>query len=66
MIVTRPDVREDGLYNISQTALALHVDRHTVTRYAKEGCIRFRLRKAGGQKVTTGKEIMRCWKTMYK
>ncbi len=66
MIVTKPDINEEGLYNVSQTALALRIDRHTVARYAKEGRIRFWRRKAGGQKVTTGNEIMNCWKAMHK
>lgn len=66
MIISKPDINPEGLYTMTQAAEALHVDRHTVARYAKEGRIRFRMRKAGGRKVTTGREIMRCWGTMHK
>ena len=65
MIISKPDVSPDGLYNQKQTAEALQVDRHTVARYEAEGLIKFRVRKANGRKVTTGKEIIKCWQGMY-
>lgn len=63
MIVKKPDVEADGLYNVSQTANALNVDRHTVTRYARQGRIRFLPRC--GVKVTTGADIIRCWQGLH-
>lgn len=66
MIISRPDIDPEGLYTMTQAAEVLHVDRHTVARYAKGGRIRFHERKAGGRKVTTGREIMRCWGAMHK
>ncbi len=48
MIITKPEVRARRFFGISQghAAKALHVDRHTVTRYANDGLIKFRVRKA--------------------
>ena len=60
MIITKPEVEPDGLYN-----QGLHVDRHTVARYANDGLIKFRVRKAGKGLITTGAEIIKCWKSMY-
>jgi predicted site-specific integrase-resolvase len=63
MIIEKPEVIADGLYNQRQTAEALKVDRHTIARYEADGLIKFRIRKAGKRKVTTGAEIMKCWKS---
>ena len=65
MIIDKPIVNPDGLYNQRQAAQALHIDRHTVARYEAEGFIKFRVRKAGKAKVTTGAEIIKCWQGMY-
>lgn len=65
MIVTKPDVEPDGLYNQRQAAEALHIDRHTIARYAADGIIKFKVRKAGKTKITTGAEIIKCWRSMY-
>lgn len=65
MITTRPDVTPDGKYNQKQAAEALKIDRHTIKRYAENGIIKFWIRKAGGGKVTTGKEIIKCWENVY-
>lgn len=65
MIITQPEVEPTGLYNQTQAAKALHIDRHTVAQYAKDGLIKFRVRKAGKRLVTTGAEIIKCWKSVY-
>ena len=65
MIITRPDVELDGLYTVSKAAAALHVDRHTIKRYAEKGLITFRKRQANGRPVTTGRQILRCWRSLY-
>ena len=65
MIIDKPIVIPDGLYNQKQAAKALQIDRHTVARYEADGLIKFRVRKAGREKVTTGTEIIKCWKGMY-
>ena len=65
MIIDKPIVNPDGLYNQKQAAKALHVDRHTIARYEADGSIKFRIRKAGKAKVTTGAEIIMCWQGMY-
>lgn len=66
MRIQRPEVIQDGRYNQKQAAELLGVDRHTVSRYEKDGIIVFQARKAGGRKVTTGAEILRCWDSVYK
>lgn len=66
MRIQRPEVIQDGLYNQKQAAELLGVDRHTVARYEADGQIVFKPRKAGGRKVTTGAEILRCWDGTYK
>jgi len=65
MITTKPDVLPTGLYNQRQAADALRVERHTIARYETDGLLKFRVRKAGRGKVTTGAEIIRCWQNMY-
>lgn len=65
MIIDKPIVNPDGLYNQKQAAEALHIDRHTVARYEAYGLIKFKIRKAGRAKVTTGAEIIKCWNGMY-
>jgi hypothetical protein len=50
---------------ISDDAKSLRVERHTIKRYEANNLIRFRVRKAGNQKVTTGTEIIKCWQSMY-
>ena len=66
MRIQRPEVIQDGLYNQKQAAELLGVDRHTGARYEADGQIVFKSRKAGGRKVTTGAEILRCWDGTYK
>jgi predicted site-specific integrase-resolvase len=65
MIIDKPEVTITGLYNQRQAAEALHINRHTLARYEADGCIKFRVRKAGKSKVTTGAEIIKCWQGMY-
>lgn len=47
MIIAKPDVNPEGFYNLSQAAKALHIDRHTMARYAAQGYIHFKRRKLG-------------------
>lgn len=65
MIIAKPEVHPTSLYSLTQAAKALHVDRHTLARYAKEGHIKFRRRTTSKRPVTTGAEIIKCWKSMY-
>ena len=65
MIISKPDVLPDGLYNQKQAAEALHLDRHTIARYEANGRLKFKTRKVDNRKVTTGAEIIRCWQGMY-
>lgn len=65
MIITKPEVIANGLYSQKQAAEALHVERHTIARYEADGLIKFRVRKCGRGKVTTGADIIKCWQNMY-
>lgn len=65
MITIKPLVNPCGFYNMKQAAKALHIDRHTLYRYAGKGLIQFRARFFGKRPVTTGAEIIQCWKTKY-
>lgn len=65
MIVTKPNVEPSGLYNQSQAATALGIERHTLKRYADNGLIKCRVRKAGRGLVFTGADIIKCWQSMY-
>lgn len=61
MINTRPNVDPEGRYNQKETAEILCIDRSTVKRYEENGYILFKVRKAGKHKITTGKQILKCW-----
>ncbi|MDY5354748.1 MAG: hypothetical protein SPG69_12145 [Bacteroides pyogenes] len=65
MTTTRPQVDPDGLYNQKQVADALCISRKTVARYEASGFIKFKIRKAGNSKITTGQQIIKCWETTY-
>lgn len=65
MTTIEPNVVPSGIYNQAQTAEALGVCRHTVARYEKAGHLLFKVRKVGGRKVTTGAQILKCWKSTY-
>lgn len=65
MTITQPEVLPEGRYTQAQAARALQIDRHTVAKYAEEGLMKFRMRKAGRRKVCAGADIIRIWKAMY-
>lgn len=65
MIVLMPDVNPKGLYTQKQAAEALHVSRHSIARYTRGGRIHFFTRGTGKQRVTTGEEIIRCWRVQF-
>lgn len=62
MIQTVPQVAETGLYNISDAARALGIDRKTMRKYADGGYIAFRVRRVNKRRVTTGKDILKLWR----
>lgn len=57
----KPMVTADGRYTQADVARVLGIDRHTVLSYERQGLLKFRVRKAGKRKVTTGAEIVKCW-----
>ena len=65
MVSVRPNCEPDGRYTQKEAAQILGVERHTIKRWEDAGCIRFNVRKAGREKFTTGKQIIKCWETTY-
>lgn len=65
MTVAKPNVLMDGLYSQKEAAQLLGVERHTIRRWELEGHIRFLVRRCGGRKVTSGKQIIKCWESTY-
>lgn len=63
MIETEPKVKPEGLYSVTQTAIILGVNRQTIRRYAKNGDLKFKIRKATLRKVIKGSEILRFWRS---
>ncbi len=60
-----PKVCESGWYNQKQCAAALGIHPQTVAKYAAEGKLPFRVRKADNKKVVSGAAIMKFWNKMY-
>lgn len=65
MVPVRPNCEPDRRYSQKEAAQILGVERHTIKRWEDAGCIRFNVRKAGREKFTTGKQIIKCWETTY-
>lgn len=65
MVNRKPMVELDGLYNQKQTAELLGVERHTVKRYERGGFLTFHVRLAGKSKVTSGRDVIRCWESLH-
>lgn len=65
MTPIKPVCDPDKRYSQKEAAEILGVERHTIKRWENEGCIRFCVRKAGRVKLTTGRQIIKCWQSMY-
>ena len=65
MIQIRPTVDPERRYSQKEAAEVLGVERHTIRRWEKDGCIYFQVRKAGRVKFTTGRQILKCWEACY-
>lgn len=65
MTPTKPNCDPDRRYSQKEAAELLGVERHTIRRWENEGCIRFEVRRAGRVKFTTGRQIVKCWQSMY-
>lgn len=65
MTPLKPVCDPDRRYSQKETAEILGVERHTIKRWEDEGCIRFEVRRAGRAKFTTGRQIIKCWQSMY-
>lgn len=60
-----PDIPDAGRYTPQQTCEYLGIHRNTLTKYCKDGLIKFGVRKANNRKFFTGSEIKRLWKDKY-
>lgn len=65
MTPNKPTCELDRRYSQREAAEILEVERHTIRRYELAGYIRFQIRKAGRQKFTTGRNIIKCWEACY-
>ena len=65
MVQVKPTCDPDRRYSQREAAELLGVERHTIRRWELDGCIRFSVRKAGRTKITTGRQILRCWEATY-
>ena len=65
MISTRPICDPDRRYSQKETAQLLGVERHTIRRWEESGYIRFSILRAGRKKITTGRQILKCWEATY-
>lgn len=57
-----PQVVQSSRYSMEEAAELLAVHRNTLLRYAKEGKIRFGIRRGTKRKFFLGSEIIRFWK----
>lgn len=61
MTTTKPNVRRDGRYSITETAHALGVHRNTIRRYAQKGQMKCGVRRATSRIFFSGQEILNFW-----
>lgn len=66
MTTDPPKVNSKGMYNVSQTAKLLGIDRKTVYRYTESGDLQS-VRRActSGRRSYLGSEILRFWGAQY-
>lgn len=62
MTPLQPAVDPNGRYSTVETTKALGISRPTLRTYAKNGLIKYGIRKSNGRKFFTGSEIIRLWK----
>lgn len=65
MIRTRPVCDPDRRYNLKEAAAALEVSVTTIRRWEELGIIRFVRHKGSRDKITTGRQIVKCWEATY-
>lgn len=62
MIATEPRVAENARYSLNEASEILGIHRTTLIKWAKEGKIRYGVRRSNSRKFYLGREILRCWK----
>jgi len=69
MITTEPKVNPSGLYELKDVAVALGVDKSTVTRAMNRTddsrSLPYHIRKSNGHRVVTGQDIINFWRITY-
>lgn len=65
MTTTRPDVTLNGLYSRKEAAKALGINTSTLHRYTERGLIKARTRRATGERVWKGEDIIKLWMITY-
>lgn len=62
MIATEPRVAESARYSLNEASEILGVHRCTIIKWAKEGKIRYGIRRSNSRKFYLGRELLRFWK----
>ena len=62
MVNILPDIPDEGRYSAREAAKHLGVHYNSITTYAKEGKLKFGIRRSNRRKFYTGFEIKRFWK----
>lgn len=63
MIVTEPQVADNGKYPATKAAKALDIHINTLRSKADAGLIRFGVSKSNGRRFFLGSEIKKFWRT---
>jgi len=65
MVNEEPKVSDFGRYSAEETCKLLGIHRNTLSRWVKEGKVRFGIRRVNTRKFYLGREIKRIWRAQY-
>lgn len=66
MVANFPEeIKENGRYNVTQTAELLKIDRKTLYNHTIQGMIKKRYRRVNNQPFYLGSDIKRYWEGYY-
>lgn len=64
MTATRPNISQNGSYGVVLAAKLLGIDRRTLRRYERKGCVHAHLNDMG-QRRYQGRELLNLWHRNY-
>lgn len=65
MIAHEPQVQPTERFAIGEAAKILGVTRNTLSRWIREGYVKFGIRKCNGRKFIIGQELVKVWRMQY-